>query len=66
MHIPNPYFSNIPQLGNLTLDYILWKMATPFYLHAEMALKFIFAYVVRYLLCKSGLFLKLALLFLKS
>lgn len=29
MHIPNPYFSNIPQLGNLTLDYIFVEDGYP-------------------------------------
>ena len=29
MYIPNPYFSNIPQLGNLTLDYIFVEDGYP-------------------------------------
>lgn len=29
MYIPTPYFSNIPQLGNLTLDYILVEDGYP-------------------------------------
>lgn len=29
MHIPNPYFANIPQLGNLSLDYIFVEDGYP-------------------------------------
>ena len=29
MYIPNPYFSNVPYIGDLTLDYILMEDGYP-------------------------------------